>query len=312
MFYNFTCSNFCEKNMINSIQSVNIPKTQSVSFKRSTAVSFPQCNNFDTFECHTKSKKRTPKIYPFSCKQNMGLFSATPQICKKLKYDSIKNEDLKTMAVESIEMAKLLREFLSKKYAGQNNTYVCIGTSPAGVMKSMELMGDDVRYMPISGLRHLQNFKDSEYLDLIFEELDTDKYKNFINSIGLSADEINSSANKTIFYDYTLSGTSLDIIKHFVLRSGVDESKVEFRSLNKDLLEESKTYPDSRMKDYVNAYILTHLLNSEIGHYCGIPHVDYKNLNDIESKQKESLSKTAADFNFALLYNMEQKGLLNI
>lgn len=297
--------------MINSIRTYNIAQPQVVSFK-SSAPSFHIADRFDTFERTTKPKSDANKVYPFSCRQHMGLYSVTPSICKKLKYDSIRNEDIKMIADESIEMAKLLKSFLVEKGEGTNNTYVCIGTSPAGVMKSMELMGEDVRYMPLSGLRNLKDFKNTEYIDAIFKELDTAEYKDFLSSIGLSADEINSREGKTIFYDYTLSGATLDIVKQLALHNGVDENKVEFRSLNKDLIEAAKNSKTSGMRDYVNAYILTHLLNSEIGIYAGIPHVDYRSLSDIKIELHEPISKFAEDFNFALLYNMEQQGLLNI
>ena len=57
----------------------------------------------------------------------------------------------------SVHSAIQMKEYFDEEYGKDGWAFVSIGTSPAGIGKALEFMGEDVRYVPISDLRYLSD-----------------------------------------------------------------------------------------------------------------------------------------------------------
>lgn len=205
---------------------------------------------------------------------------------------------IKAAARESYEMAKTTETMLNKKYGENNWVFVSIGTSPAGIGKALELRGHDVRYMPISGIRTMNDDTYKEYSN----PDNHSTYIKFLDSIGLRKDKINNSDKHYIFADFAHKGTTLKYLKKFGYQNGLKKKNAHFIKLNDELEKYTKKDAElnKKVKDYFNFYCLT----QQIEHYAAIPHVSYKNTSSIENElNNPSLQGACArGFEVALCY----------
>ena len=257
----------------------------------------------DVFEKNTEAKTKIE--YPFSYKKDLEEYKKTPKAINEAHFKDI-DEETKRAARSSLKMAIALRPHINTKKKKDNAVLVSIGTSPSGILRALDYMGEDVRYMPISGLKNI-TFDDCCFDDLLGKK-GNKEYINFLDSIGLSGEKINNSDKKYIFYDLTLTGETLNEVAFmFDKHLGADTKKTDFRSINKDL---QKICRKNGLLDYCNAYIVHFLTCQNIGKYTGIPQVYLDNPKSIESALTKENDKNSKDFNFALCYYMEQEGLL--
>ena len=206
-------------------------------------------------------------------------------------------EEYKHAASETAFMAKLSKEMLDRKYGKDNYVFVSIGTSPAGIAKGLELMGQDVRYVPISSLSDIYEYRSN--IDEIQKIFDPDKkYKNFLDSIGLNKDEIKKDKRHYVVADFTNEGTSLgtaSLVADSCL--GIRSNNVDYISINKELQNYTeKNYPESITQGRADNYIFRFFVLSHMERYAGIPHLHCKNLENIDNLL--SKNKTIEEFNF--------------
>ena len=258
----------------------------------------------DTFEKRTKKEESYPKK-PFSYEEDLKGYK---KISKKINSEEqIRGTSKAHKAAEnSYRMAKIIKRGLDKEIGPKKYTIVSIGTSPAGVARALDYMGEDVKYVPISGLRGFK-YSDSDVIETLANK-EHKEYKRYLDSIGINAETINKSDKKHIFYDYTMSGSTLSAVKHIATNAlKIDPNKMEFRSLNDDLMKFANTKSKKRgCGDYIDKYLAL----SQIYGYVGIPHISYFNTDTIKEKVKEENSPESKDFNYALCYFIDQDGLL--
>ncbi|MDD3722657.1 MAG: hypothetical protein PHW92_09245 [Lutibacter sp.] len=139
-----------------------------------------------------------------------------------------------------ILFSKIVKDNLDKMYPN-GYVFVSIGRSPAVIGKALECQGVDVRYCPISELRY--SFPPEDVL-----KKRTEPYKKYLESIGLSPDEIEKHPEKTyVFVDYEFSGTTLKNFERlFTFLMGKQLPNVVFKSLNKKLLKKAGLRIDLR------------------------------------------------------------------
>ncbi len=283
---------------INPVQ-ITSPKLSISKYSPITSPHFKQATG-DVFISTNETRKNNVNN-PFDAKEDALKFNKMNFVLKKLKYLSI-DKHTKDVAAKSLECAEMLKKYLDDEYK-DNYVLVSIGTSPAGVMRAMEFMGSDVRYIPISNLYVLNSSKN---LEKDLEKINTKKYKKFLSGAGISPSNINNQNKKYIFYDYTFSGISLNMVKNAMENHlGIDSSKTDFRSLNYDLLD--LTIKESVDKYVmVNDYVDEYLKHSNISPYSGIPHLDCRHLENIDKLLAKPKKQKPKDFNFALLYGIEK------
>ena len=197
------------------------------------------------------------------------------------------------IAHDTVKVAKLMKVMLDSTYGKGNYTFVSIGTSPAGVGKALELMGEDVRYLPISSLAYMDKSDVVKYGDIEKHP----EYKNFLHSIGISKKEINKGKKDFVFCDYTFSGKTLKILENMARKAGLREDKAHFISMNDSLLE---FFQNERQRKPLNEYFEEYCLSQVMEDYAGIPHVDYNETKNIDSIIKNR-KKSKLDKKFELL-----------
>ena len=195
--------------------------------------------------------------------------------------DYITSGGMRQMAEETYEMAKLAEKRFDKKYGENNYIIVSIGTSPAGIAKSLELRGHDVRYLPISEIRNARPAKVLRYMS-------SDKhpeYMEYLDFIGIRKDEINESKKPYLFIDYTVSGKTLGALEKFAYQNGVDPKKARFLSINDELdkYTSGNLRKNARVRQYFNDYCLT----QTIGRFSGIPHIPFYETSLIAESNKD-------------------------
>lgn len=186
-------------------------------------------------------------------------------------YDIKQNADLRCYYFANLNanFAKGIKELLDNKYGEDGYVFVSIGTSPSLIARTLEHMGVETKYVPISKLGS-EFFDADEFLQRpIFE-----KYAKFLEEQGISKETLKKRNKKFIFYDYTNSGKSLKIFERIMREKfELPDDKIEFRSLDKDLRDKfaNKIFIDD--KDAVEEYREELLFQGEAETYSCIRHL---------------------------------------
>lgn len=272
-------------------------------------VSFGGCSKVSSQGFHTDTfeKQKSAKVHsrvPFDTDFDKKLYKMTPKVLREYRYNKI-SDKCKQAAFDSVIMGNIIRKEYDNKYGKDGYVFVSIGTSPAGVARTLELMGKEVKYVPISGVREI-GFP----IDELTEYQDYNKYSDFLDSIGLDRKSVIKNPKKHIFCDFTSpQASTLGAVRYFATeRRGLPLNKVDFRSLNLDLFRYAVRHP--KVRDKVIKYT-DDLCNSRLSKYSGIPHLNCMTVNNIEEALKAKPSKLASDFNFAMAYILDEKGLLS-
>lgn len=215
---------------------------------------------------------------------------------KKLAYLNCGDTE-KYMAKSGLEIAFDLKESLDKLYGRDNYVFVSVGRSSAPVARIFEFSGVETKYLPISGLAPKK-----EYLENVQGIKGLDEYKNILNMQGMDKKSMLKSTKKYLFYDYTKNGTSLNIVKKIMEDAyGLPKRKMEFRSLNEDILQSSKN-EDSAI-DYIN-FALDGSLSELVG---GIARLSCEEFDAIHCS-KEHLSRggdlISKNYNFLIINSL--------
>ena len=217
-------------------------------------------------------------------------------------------EPIKKAAKDTIKIASYLKKNLDKKYGENNYIFVGIGTSPACIGRVMEFSGVETKYLPISDLGNLKATKES----ISTNKKGVDTYKDFLTSQGITKEELNNPKKQIIFYDYTFRGVTLRKYKQFlkdIFDIPTNSLKIEFRSINKDLkqiAEDSFFINKKKVEKYISHY-LQYANGSEFG---GVPHLNYDELEKIHQKSRSKTTDAAKRFNYFIISELDEKGLL--
>ena len=240
-------------------------------------------------------------------------FGVDKSYLKESSFDNQKFKQIpkciKKAARESVFAGKLTKEIYDKKYGENNYVVVSIGTSPAGIGKALEYMGVDVRYVPISSLSGLIGA--GSYQKFFKGQKDSSKYRKFLDSIGLNNKSIKKDKRNYVAIDYTATGDSImsasDIARCYL---SIKSPNLIFNSINETLTDAmfGDLYDKYNHKDRLrlDKYIVRYMQEAEIGDYCGIPHIPCDSLGNIDNCLKESKSKDAKDFEFALCHYLKR------
>lgn len=290
---------------INPINLYNSVKF-SGSGKKTVSLPYYEGLNHDVFE--KKSEKTSvinSRIKENSKRERVpfGVNHGLKRLGKSFIEDRIKemSEEVKKAACESAFAGIKTKEYFDDKYGKNNYVIISMGTSPAGIAKGMEFMGVDVRYLPISNLDALFN---KSFQDLPALCHSTGKYLEYLDSIGLNREEIEKDKREYILIDYTSSGDSLSTASD-IARMYLGVKSPNFHSLsindnigNSDRLSKNET---KRMGKYISKY----MINSYMEDYCGIPHLSFQILDDIERLIESPKYTKETNFEIALLYYLE-------
>ena len=227
-------------------------------------------------------------------------------------------QEATTAAKDTLPIAQKIKDFLDKKFGKGKYTFVSIGRSPVMVGRTLECMGVETKYVPISGLHPRYNV-DGEMVDNTLSYMILNKYIEYLKSIGLSRQKIKKSDKKFIFYDYTSSGDTLREMKKFFKKRiffSFLGCKCAFRSLNKDIrqlftpsgfLGIRHLTTDFSAVSYIDKY----LYGSLSATFSHIPKLDYWDANRVFEEIKHfNPSNRVRFFNFNILNLLEKAGLL--
>lgn len=261
----------------------------------------------DTFEKKTEDtpivnsriKENSNQRVPFGVDRNID------KLGDDYIFDRIQKipKHYKLAASRTALMTNITKEIFDKKYGENNYVVVSIGTSPAGIAKGLELMGQDVRYVPISNLEHMHDYC-FDLFDEIPNVFDPDKkYKNFLDSIGLNKEEIEKDKRHYVVIDYTNQGICLGAVSS--VASGVldiTSDRVDYLSINNTLNEYTRANCSESVQSEYKKYDELYFQRSFMETFAGIPHLNCKKLEDIDNLLLDG--KNVNDFNFevALYY----------
>ena len=207
------------------------------------------------------------------------------------------------VAEDSLQVGLKVKEHLDKRYGNDGYVFCSIGTSPSGIARVLEFSGVETKYLPISRLNWLEST--SAWKN------HTDKfsgYEKFLAEQGLSPEVVSNSDKEYLFYDYVQQGMSLIVFEKMMKEHfGLDLPNVDFHNMNYLCYSScaKKIDPPQYSLDYVRKY----MGDSKIAEYCGVPHLDIKEIDKIEEcKNFESVKSKM--FNFSIIDNLAKKGLL--
>ena len=223
--------------------------------------------------------------------------------------DKISSKEIKNMlthvsmlAKETAYLANITENMLDEEYGENNWVFVSIGTSPSGIAKALQIKGHDVRYVPITSLGTL---RDASYLS---KQKGKDDYKNYLDKIGLNKNAISKDKRNFVVCDYTGSGSTLENVR-FIARKmlGITSDNVDYYSINKALLNYAIDNPRKIDYDLVTDLIEKHMGFGIIGEISGVPHLPYKNLENIYLLLTEGKNIAHRDFETALAYYIKSE-----
>lgn len=290
---------------INPINLYNSVKF-SGSGKKTVSLPYYEGLNHDVFEKKSEKTSVINSRIKENSKRERVPFGVNHGL-KRLDESFIKErmkkmpEDVKKAACESAFASIKTKEYFDDRYGKNNYVIISMGTSPAGIAKGMEFTGVDVRYLPISSLDALFNKKHKDLPVLCHS---TGKYLEYLDSIGLNKKEIEKDKREYILIDYTASGDSLSVASDIArMHLGIKSSNFHVMSINEDINSASKLSESDfeRMSKYVNEYMVT----SDMEDYCGIPHLSFQMLDDIERLIESPKYTKETDFEIALFYYLK-------
>ena len=212
------------------------------------------------------------------------------------------SENIQKAAEDNIKMAQILKKFLDEKLGENRYVFVSIGTSPSCIARVFEFSGIETKYLPISGLgkySSYERFKNNN-------PVKSAEYEKFLIQQHLSANDIAKSDKTYIFFDYTLSGNSLNNFREIMFNDfRLHSLNVKFRSLNEYLEMLCEKEDSTFCEEYLDKY----LKYSRAFLYGGIPHLDCDHMNNIKTCLNFE-SETAKLYNFMIIDYMKKKGLL--
>ena len=285
-------SNISPLNNLSSVSQTHKP--QSISLQNSSS---------DIFDMSLSSRLnlRSKNILSKSKKFDISSYNSLSKTEKAvLKATSKQAEDA---AEKSLKMGLVVKKHLDKHYGEGNYVFISIGTSPAGIARVLEFMGVETKYLPLSGLSFCsQDDYYKKFIPLL------PKYRNFLETQGLSGKNIEESDKDYLFFDYTRSGRSLKLFQEIMRDNfGIDSNNIEYKSFDYECYASSakKIDPEKYALDYVKYYVE----QEHIADFCGIPHLPLWEIDKID-QCKNFESEDSKRFNFLIIDGLKRKKLL--
>ncbi len=310
---------------ITPVNTLKYSYSPSFGFLRYTNNSILKSLDRDTVELSSKYKNKTPEELYEELMSDKHKFSVVDY--KSLSKEQInglrefcsKQEDVDDAVKATLSVALNVKNYLLKKFWGRDFTIVSIGTSPAILCKTLEFMGEKVKYLPISSLR---NITDDDINSLNNDDKRKVPYKNYLESQGITQEQIEKNNEDVIFLDYTYSGNSFKNFKKIMENCfGLDSNLIEYETLNELIINSSgymrkyvntvKNNDKNELFEYINVYdyIRDFLKFEKAEIYSGIPHLPFKNLDKISELQDYSSEKSNV-FNFIMIDELNKMGKL--
>lgn len=243
------------------------------------------------------AKKIFERKGKFDIEKYQSLSKVEKEIIREVSHHSVK-----IAASENVEQGLKLKKQLDRLYGKNKYVFVCIGTSPACIARVMEFSGVETKYIPISGLGKAINYNN---INRCLQ--DTNEYTRFLTEQGISNEEIEKSGKKYLFFDYINSGKTLEFFQQIMEQNfGVDSTQIEYLSLN-EALESANSMVFS--KDKSEEYIWKYLTHSYSERFCGVPHINYRDLNEIYSVIAKE-SPVGKQYNFFVIDELNKLKLL--
>lgn len=255
-------------------------KTQSVNNKQSAPLNFTGYWWKDVFvsSVHTPEPKIIERFHNFTVSEYSKL---TPKEIKTLNI--MYNENVNVYTYKIFEKthdisASFIRAVLDRSFGKSNYEFLPIGRSLSSIGKVLgyKIGENNVKNIPMS---NAHRFMKSDNLREAYKKGDIDIFAEYLNSIGLSKEEILSSGKTYILTDYCISGNSLKGAKN--LFDFVFDSQTSKNILPIDISKIFSLVHDS----YPNYYDFLSTINKHLFESR------YKNLSTVDSCH--ALSSTA-------------------
>lgn len=203
-----------------------------------------------------------------------------------------------------INISKIIKYNLDNKF-GEGEYVLCsIGRSPALFANVFDNMGLETKICKYSKNNEYYNlFKGEKPIKSGFE-----KYKKYLDTMGLNVTSIKNSNKKFVFIDYEISGETLrqfeKIIKHSLI--GLDLQNVKFENMNEVVANNpAKVFKNLNYGDYKDTQYETYMEGRLLKEYSIL---SFNNSN-ISEYQELSDYKIKL-FRFALWDSMHEQNLL--
>lgn len=140
------------------------------------------------------------------------------------EYNALSNEEIQLLRTEVNKIGKIflsdiknhhyaaesIKQAFDKEYGVGNYVVVAIGRSLSSVAKllSLKIGEDSVKNIPLSGLSRFST-KDNRPFEKFATDEEKQNYKDYLESVGLSRENIENSGKQYIILDYAYTGRSL-------------------------------------------------------------------------------------------------------
>ncbi len=299
---------------INSLRNNNFyisPYNFNVSFNsRETSVK-PKLKDLpcDVFTRIGRKRENSERIFDniisHGKKFDIDMYNALSKDYRNIMLENcLKNRDIKNAAEINLKIGTALKKELDDDFGKDSYVFVSVGTSPSCLARILEFSGVETKYLPASYLRWI---KDS---DIECEKYSgrNKKYGKFLEEQNLTNEYIEKSGKKYLFYDYTLTGKSLNNFKKIMEEVyGLKSDKIQYRSLNADLI--IIALKNKNLASLISDYIQKYLLYAEAGHYGGISHLPFNRFNEIDLCN-DYYTPLAQCYNFLIMSTLDKKKLL--
>lgn len=183
---------------------------------------------------------------------------------KDRMYENI-SPKIKDLASENLLMGIIFKKALDEKYGEGRYKFVSIGTSPACIAKAMELMGEDVVYLPMSFS------KDTIAKSWLDKSPYVPMYKDFLDSKGLTNKALKDENKTAVVCDFVSTGRSLELAEYMLTNTfKLDKERVETLKMN-DVIGNSSDL----CREYKEQYLSDLLRNEKLGDFCEVPHFNF-------------------------------------
>lgn len=198
-------------NTLSQLKSINLAKRIQPNFRSKTMTTL-----VDTFEKSTSliEKNALAKLK----KVNLSEYKTLSDIEKNTLRKTIKNLAISKTINQNFNWdldlhqyaSECIKQALDTEYGAGNYVVVTIGRSLSSIGKFLgfKIGEDNVKNIPLSDLSNIDTSGTAPIEEFLMKN-DIDSYKSFLNSLGLSKKEVETSGKKYILLDYAYTGNSI-------------------------------------------------------------------------------------------------------
>lgn len=280
---------------VNTIKNNYFTQNRPVSFKQGQDT-FVKSSQPKTFEQITQSKRK------FDISDYKSLSKKEIKIAKE-KANGLTEQAAK----DNIFVAEYIKEYLDKIYGEDKYVFACIGTSPSGIGRVLEFMGVETKYFPASDFRDYGRI--CKVLDNNPKADNT--YLSFLNSQGITNEEIENNDKTVLFVDYADRGYTLECFEKFIKgRAKINSKKVKFKDIYHMIGYATKDVESLEKEMRIMKYINKYLVSAAIADYTGVPHLSVYNFENFDKVLKENDLMSSKLYNLLIIDELNNKGKL--